>query len=356
MLFRNIHADSSWPNKTMSILIADRQKSIRDRLLALPSRNLFDSDCTDANAEDLFSLSWYAEDPSDRHRGAAARLHTLESLKARVLKSLEAEMALLSVEEHDLLVRTVIFGGRHFLTDPETLRPAFSLVRRLWCSVSHSGETLQLTIAPALRTTILLILAGETHRQVRDLIQQVHDRIDTSLYLLGVLSVSAPEHHLRQLLNGTHADNQPDLIYRFFHSGYDLSYNRAGQAFLVHPGLADPGRYLSMMISSVTDPSGFFSLDEQALTAASDTLADLEDPLYEHLLFLLLDVTRPENDAEDVIEDLFILAKQSVSPEEMEEVLSASLICLPTEEMRSALRDLSARIPRWFFLSSGMVQ
>ena len=356
MLFRNTSADSSWPYKTMSVMIAARQKTIRDRLLALPSKNLFDSECTDADAEALFSMSWYAEDPSDRHRGAAARLHTLESLRTRVLKSLAPEMALLSVEEHDLLIRTVIFGGRHFLTDPDTLRPAFSLVRRLWCSVSHSGDLLQLTIAPALRTTILLILAGESHKQVRDMIQQVHDRIDTSLYLLGVLSVSAPEQHLQRLLNGTHAENQPDLIYRFFHSGYDLSYNKAGQAFLVHPGLAEPGRYLSMMTSSVTDPAGFFSLDEQALTAASDTLADLEDPLYEHLLFLLLDVTRPEYEAEDVIEDLFILAKQSVSPEEMEEVFSAALICLPTEEMRTALRDLSTRIPRWFFLSSGIVQ
>ena len=62
MLFRNTSADSSWPYKTMSVMIAARQKTIRDRLLALPSKNLFDSECTDADAEALFSMSWYAED------------------------------------------------------------------------------------------------------------------------------------------------------------------------------------------------------------------------------------------------------------------------------------------------------
>jgi hypothetical protein len=40
----------------------------------------------------------------------------------------------------------------------------------------------------------------------------------------------------------------------------------------------------------------------------------------------------------------------------MQEVLSAMLICQLTHEMRSALKDLSDRVPRWLSLSTSKVQ
>ena len=74
------------------------------------------------------------------------------------------------------------------------------------------------------------------------------------------------------------------------------------------------------------------------------------------MLGLLIDVTRPEITPEDAVEDLIILAKQEVPWKDMLEVLSSLLICQPTPEMRSALKDLSDRVPRWLGLSTSRVQ
>ena len=74
------------------------------------------------------------------------------------------------------------------------------------------------------------------------------------------------------------------------------------------------------------------------------------------MLGLLIDVTRPEITPEDAVEDLIILAKQEVPWKDMVEVLSSLLICQPTPEMRSALKELSDRVPRWLSLSTSRVQ
>ena len=87
-----------------------------------------------------------------------------------------------------------------------------------------------------------------------------------------------------------------------------------------------------------------------------DSINDLESPLYDRMLSLLIDVTRPEISPEDAAEDLMILAKQEVPFSDMIEVLSSQIICQPTVEMRTALRDLSDRIPRWLSLSTSRVQ
>ena len=71
---------------------------------------------------------------------------------------------------------------------------------------------------------------------------------------------------------------------------------------------------------------------------------------------LLINVTRPEITPEDAVEDLIILAKQEVPWKDMVEVLSSLLICQPTPEMRSALKELSDRVPRWLSLSTSRVQ
>ena len=97
-------------------------------------------------------------------------------------------------------------------------------------------------------------------------------------------------------------------------------------------------------------------MDPGTLSSASDSVGDLESPLYEQMLSLLLDVTRPEITPEDAVEDLIILAKQEVPYADMEEVLSSLLICQVTPDMRRALRELSNRVPRWLTLGTSRVQ
>ena len=49
-----------------------------------------------------------------------------------------------------------------------------------------------------------------------------------------------------------------------------------------------------------------------AVQEAADSIGDLESPLYEQMLYAVMDAVRPELTPEDAVEDLIILAKQDV--------------------------------------------
>ena len=114
----------SWADKTMSVLRANQLEACEKDLAGLPCHCLFDADCTDADAEAFYQLSWFPRE--DRNRSDVV-LHTVEQLRVRVLSSFAPELALLSPEEHDLMVRLVLFGGRLVLQDWEDLIPARSI-------------------------------------------------------------------------------------------------------------------------------------------------------------------------------------------------------------------------------------
>lgn len=341
---RSLH----WTDKTMSVMRADLLEACEKDLAGFPSLCLFDAECGNLEAEKLYEISFFAEeDRKASGRNPHPVLHTVEQLRNRVLHHFVQEAALLSVEEHDLLIRMVLFGGRTPLTDWNELLPARGLVRRLWCRVEGQGENAALFMPRQLCASVLLLLAGESHKKVRQIVEQVHESIDNTLYLLGAAQAAGPAHHLASLLRGTCADGCPHLIDRFLLTGYDYVYDRTGSLLLIHPGLADPEKMMGMPVAE---------MNPEALSSASDSINDLESPLYERMLALLTDVTRPEISPEDAVEDLIILAKQEVPLLDMEEVLSAMLICQVTKEMRSALKDISERVPRWLSLSTSKVQ
>lgn len=337
-----------WADKTMSVLRADQLEACEKDFAGLPSCCLFDPNCTNAEAEALYELSFFPEeDRKASGRPLRLALHTVEELRNRVLHTFVQELALLSVEEHDLVIRLVLFGGRSHLMDWNELIPARGLVRRLWCRVEKQGENIILVMPHQLCASALFLLANDGHKQVRDAVEEVHESIENTLYLLGAAQASGPARHLASLLKGTCAEDCPELIDRFLLIGYDYVYNRDGRMLLIHPGLADPEKMMDL-------PAG--EMDPKALSAASDSIGELENPLYERMLGSLLDVTRPEITPEDAVEDLIILAKQEVPWKDMLEVLSSLLICQPTAEMRGALRDICDRVPRWLNLSTSRVQ
>ena len=337
-----------WADKTMSVMRADQLEACEKYLAGLPSCCLFEKECSNLDAEKLYEISFFAdEDRKASGRALRPALHTVEQLRNRVLHTFVQECALLSVEEHDLLVRAVLFGGRTLLTDWNELIPARALARRLWCRVEGTGEKSVLVIPHQLCASALLLLAGDSHKAVRNIVEQVHDSIENTLYLLGAAQAAGPARHLASLLKGTCAEGHPELIDRFLLAGYDYVYDRSGSLLLIHPGLADPERMMGIANTE---------MNPEALSKASDSISDLESPLYERMLGLLIDVTRPEITPEDAVEDLIILAKQEVPWNDMVEVLSSLLICQPTQEMRSALKDLSNRVPRWLSLSTSRVQ
>ena len=339
-----------WADKTMSVLRANQLEACEKDLAGLPCRCLFDTDCTDADAEAFYQMSWFPRE--DRKRSDIV-LHTVEQLRVRVLSSFAPELALLSPEEHDLMVRLVLFGGKLALQDWEELIPARSMVRRLWCRTSMEDGVRVLYMPHQLCASALLLLAGDGHKKIRDAVEQVRESVDNSLYLTGMTQGTGPMLHLQSLLKDTYAENRPDLIERFLFSGFDYIFDPEGRLFLIHPGLADPDAMLRCMPAA----SGTCrEMSAEALREASDSIGDLESPLYEQMLFSLADAVRPEITPEDAVEDLIILAKQDVPWSDMKEVLSSLLVSLPTPEMLKALRDLSDRIPRWIWFSSSRVQ
>lgn len=331
----------------MSVMRADLLEACEKELAGFPSHCLFDAESTDVDAETFFDLSFYAEEDRLSAARPAPKLHTIQELHNRVLHRFAQETALLSVEEHDLLVRLVLMAGRAPLRDWNELLPARGLARRLWARVEMNGPARNLVMPRQLCSAALLLLAGDSHRQVREIAEQVHETIDNSLYLLGTVQAAGPERHFASLLKGTFCEGHPDLIRRFLLVGYDCVYDSRGRLLLIHPGLAEPDR---LAVRAGAD------LDPESLSSASDSVEALEDPLYSRMLGLLMDATRPEITPEDAVEDLIILAKQGVPPDEMLAVLDSMLMCKTTPEMAETLRDMYEEIPRWADLGSSRVQ
>ena len=353
MLRRGNTRPYHWADKTMSVLRADQLEACEKDLTGFPAVCLFDVSCLDRDAEKLYDLSWYAEE--DKASGSQPLLHRVSDLRNRVLSGFAPEMALLPGEEHDLLVRLVLFGGHLALQDWNDLIPARSLIRRLWCRGEWKDNVLILYMPHQLCATALILLAGEEHRKLRDIVEHVIDGIDNTLYLMGMMQAAPALRHLQTLLAGTCAEGHPELAERMLRAAFDYTYDREGQLVLLHPGLAEPDGMITKF-SSFSRTSSFQSLTSDAMNTASASVMDLESPIYDRMLSVLDGAVRPEISPEDAVEDLIILAKQGVPYKDMKEVLSSVLVSLPTPEMLKALSDLSSRIPRWVWFSSSKVQ
>ena len=342
-----------WADKTMSVLRADQLEACEKDLAGLPCCSLFDSACQDLHTEEMYDLSYYAVE--DRENNIVPSLHTANELRVRVLSSFAPETALLPSEEHDILVRMVLFGGQMALQDWNDLIPARSLIRRLWCRGEWKDNTLVLYMPHQLCATALILLAGDEHKKISEIVDEVTDRIDNTLYLNGVLQAAGPMNHLSSLLKGTCAEGRTDLIRRLICASFDYVYDPSGNLTLIHPGLADPDKMICQM-SAPAVSDAFQNLSMDMLSHASTSVMDLESPIYDRMLSALLGSVRPELTAEDAVEDLIILAKQGVSLKDMQEVLSSMLVSIPTQDMLKSLETLQRQIPRWLYFSSSRVQ
>ena len=342
-----------WADKTMSVLRADQLEACEKDLAGFPSFCLFDVSCTDLNVEQLYDLSWYAEEDRADHRKPS--LHSVEELRIRVLSSFPAESALLSPEEHDILIRLVLCSGQMALPEWNDLIPARSLIRRLWCRGEWNNGTLVLHMPRQLCAAALIIMASEDHKTVREMVDQVLESTDDALYLVGIMQAFGPMARLESLLKETCARGCTHFIERLFRCVYDYVYSPDGRLMLIHPGLADPDRMIRQM--SIMSASPFYQeMTGDTLAEASVSLMNLESPLYERMLASLNGAVRPELNPEDAVEDLIILAKQGVSFSDMKEVLSSMLVSVPTPDMLKSLESLSGQIPRWLLFPSSRVQ
>ena len=334
-----------WTDKTMSVLRSDLLEACGKDLAGLPSHCLFDEECTEEEAMLLFEFSYQAEEErrrAGRKRGSLT-LHSREELRDSVLRNMRSETELLSVAEHELAVKAMIFRGYVPLSDWEDLVPARSLARRLWARVEKAGDQYILHFPMELCTGLLLIMAGDGHKQIRETIGQFNDDLENTLYLLGSVRASVQARRLAALLADQIPEPDPVLLNRFLMAGYDYVYDSAGSLILIHPGVAEPDR-----MADHAPPE----MASDLLADVSDSTMDFESPVYSRMLSLLTDAVRPEIDLEDAVEDLILLVKQNIPWKDLREVFSSMLMCVPTPEMISALKELYDRVPRWNNLSS----
>lgn len=346
-MLREINVQTlNWSDKTMSVLRTRQLEACEERLKALPDFGLF-SGCTQENVEQLWRLSFDAQEhPFCTH------LHTPEELVSQVMIRLPAEALLLSTQENMLLERLLALGGTAALMDWDEMDAAESLVRRLWCTLRKEEDHILLHLPEEMQTPLLLTTTSRAHQELRDAMDAYTAKIQGLLYLCGVLRIDTPLTMLHDVLHGTYADNQA-LAMRYLRTAYDCTYNSQGEMLLLHPGLADPER---LMRQQPISPEMALQMDERVLQQASMGLLQEEMPQYDMMAGLLQDAVRPELTVEEAVEDLRMLAKQGVSEQEMDEVLSSLLLMQPTAIMRNGAKLLLQMTPRWGTKYSGMVQ
>ncbi len=333
----------SWADRTLTVLRMSRLEACEKELAGLGGRGLFDAETTDADAERLFEQSYFAEEDRD------VRLHTIEELRTRVLSQFPAEIGLLSEDEFALLMKLTLFGGEMPIFDWNDLPAAISLVRRMWCrALPERGNWLALP--RQIGVSAMLMLTSDEMKKVRDVAASVMDKVDNTLYLVGMMPAEIVIRDLGFQLQGSLAAGKPDLCARMLKASFETMKDRRGKLVLLHPGLAEP-RGLPQTERGIHP--GLSQLDLEDLYGS---LMEVEDPLYDRLLSMIQTLSRPEASAEETVEDLILLAKQGAPVEDMRKVLGARIICLPTEEMVETLREMRERIPRWFTLNMERVQ
>lgn len=327
-----------WADKTMSLLRQQQMEACERRLAALPAFGLYTYE-DDLRTEELWQCSYDAmEAPRLTH------LHTVRELRARVLTRLPREAALLTIEEHHLVERLLTLGGDAELLDWEEMSAAESLVRRLWCVITIQEQRFMLHLPPALLTPLTMILSSRRHEEVRDRLLRHDAVIRAMLYMGGMLHYEEPMFHLLNDVLEDAEESDERLAMRYLRASYDYIVDREGETLLLHPGLAEPERLLTL---AVPHEGLSIDMDEEAVRGAMEGLLPEERPLFDRLFGLLIGATRPEIAEEEAAEDLRMLAKQGVSLAEMQEVLSSMLSVHPTPEMRQAVEDLHRLTPRW---------
>ena len=336
-----------WADKTMSVLRQEQLEACEKRLSALPDVTVFDL-ADDLRAEEIWQCSYAAQEHPHLEE-----LHTRKTLRSQVLTSLASEAALLSIEEHQLVERLITLGGTAELIDWEETSAAESLVRRLWCTISRDGGRTIVHMPEALLTPLTLTISSHQHQELRNKLLHHDAVIRGLLYIGGLLHYEEPLYHLMtDVLQGSYACDL-SLALRYLRAAYDYTYDRNGDMLLLHPGLADPEH---LMTQHRPTAEMAVELDEETMRGAVDGILPEEIPLFDAMYGLFLGATRPELTPEGAAEDLLMLAKQGVSLQEMQEVLSTLLSVQPTKEMRQAVTRVFAQTPRWGMMRSAIAQ
>lgn len=337
-------ASSDWTEKTLSVLRSKTLEACEKRLEGLFLPSLFSSSVTDKDVEQIYTGSVYglcADKKEDR-------LHTVESTRKTVIDSFPVTLATLSEQEHDLLVKIILNGGKCRISDWNDLIPAEGLIRRLICSVSKSGDTFIIQMPHQLVTGAVLLLASDEHETMRGIIGDFNDRIEMTLYLNGFLYADFPEKDLQIKLSAAwHKPIDMSVVRTFILSGYEFCYDASGRLMIIHPANAEPLRLADRCFPYADKKL----IDQNELTAICDSIDAVEIAIMDHMSGAIETFLRPELQVKDAAEDLLFLAKQDVNESELAVVLSSMISSPLSDSMLVSLHELYTKTPRWLSYS-----
>lgn len=83
--------------------------------------------------------------------------------------------------------RLLSLEGTADLLSWDEMDAAESLVRRLWCTLTHEGDTFTLHMPSELRTPLMLATSNKVHQELRIKLHTFNLRIRGVLYLCGLV-------------------------------------------------------------------------------------------------------------------------------------------------------------------------
>ena len=337
----------AWPDKTMSVMQQRKLEECEKRIRALPSFGLWQG-CTDSNAEILWGMSLEAEE-----RPARRSLHTAASLQEQVMERLPAELSLLSMAEYEMVSRLIAGGGEMELQDWFEFAPAESLARRLWATLTLDGDDRCVLRMPMeLASPISFLLASPEHLEIRGHMLQFFITVICALNIYGMVFAEDALTLLERTVSVDRLPCAPDMIRRMLHQTYDYVFNPAGSMVLLHPGLAEPERWLNSVRHVDLEP---MLITDPEADVPQMMLSDGERGAALQMSGLLSGVLRPDLNLPMAVEDLRVLIKQGVALSAAEEVLASLITVRPTADILEGLRLLYSQTPGFVFVSTRQV-
>ncbi len=348
-MLRESNAQSlHWADKTMSVIRERQLEACEDRLSDYPEYGLF-SGCDDNRVEELWKLSYDAQE-----HPAQMYLHTTKKLQDQVLGQLAMEAGLLTLQEHRMLEKMLLYGGEVELLYPEDGSTAESLVRRMWCHLRWQDEDrLFLCLPETLMEKLGDILTEPDHDELRERLIRCEAVIRALLYIDGCMGEDEPLMHLMKDVAQENSHQAQMLCERYLRANFDYTYDRDGAMMLLHPGFAEPEKAKKPLLLQAGQG---FSGDQLTMLGAMGGLLPEELPLHMQLVGLLRGAVRPEISEDEAAADLRMLAKQDVGLAEMNEVLGSLLMVQPTQEMLACVEAVQKQTPRWCGMATAVVQ
>lgn len=334
-----------WCDKTMSVLREQQLEACQERLTRYPDRGLFDR-LDEADFTVLFSRSYFRQE-------IRVKMPSLSQMRQTVLNRLPMEVCFLSENEDALVKRMLMDGGSTCIFDWEEVSAAEALVSRLWCTLQITPEdTALLKLPKELLAPLTEAMMTERYARIRQQVFSFDATLHSLLYLSGFLHAQAPAEHFLSLLGKELTEESDIYVYRHLRAAFDYIQTPQGDILLLHPGLAEPEHlFATLSATSVPDPQ----LTQEMVLGGMNGILPEEVASCETMRGALAGAVRPEYDAEEVLEDLRMMAKQGASIAEMREVLESALCVIPTPRMLSALTQLHLQTVRWTGMRSAVL-